>query len=221
MADELDDLEDPPSDPRRRDEARRPPMINDPVALKTGWTAAGRGGANFRTHRLVETAPERFEYRATLHTRLFALLLAGGGLAGVVLGPIYTPPASSPVVAFVFGLLFLLVGAYLYVSETTPIVFDGRRRTFWIGRRDPDRAGPRSTPRPFARFDQIHALQLVPHSNGGGRRGGYRSFELNVVLEDGSRIRLLDHPDGLALDLETETLSALVGVPTWSALDLP
>ena len=37
----------------RNSETFDPADIGDPLALETDWTPAKRGGANFRTHKLV------------------------------------------------------------------------------------------------------------------------------------------------------------------------
>lgn len=67
-------------------EAFDPSRFNDPLALQVEWTPRKSGGANFRTHKLVQVDFNRIEFRATLVAKFFysIFLLVGVGLAGGV-----------------------------------------------------------------------------------------------------------------------------------------
>lgn len=57
-----------------------PVQFEDPLALKIEWTPASRGGANFRTHKLVEAEFSRVEFRAAMGARVFYSIFFFAGL---------------------------------------------------------------------------------------------------------------------------------------------
>ena len=59
--------------------------FNDPIAVKTEWSPAKGGGANFKTHNLVNVDYSRIEFRASIGAKLFYLIFLLVGL-GVMIG---------------------------------------------------------------------------------------------------------------------------------------
>lgn len=57
-------------------------IFRDELANKTEWTPLVRGGANFKTHKLVTVDMNRIEFRASLGSKLFAAVFSwqGSGL---------------------------------------------------------------------------------------------------------------------------------------------
>ena len=43
-----------------------PASLGDSIAMQTDWSPAKSGGANFRTHKLVEINSSRLEFRASI-----------------------------------------------------------------------------------------------------------------------------------------------------------
>ncbi|MFT6213337.1 MAG: hypothetical protein ACJARD_001473 [Alphaproteobacteria bacterium] len=75
-------------------------------------------------------------------------------------------------------------------------------------------------------MDNIYALQIISetisettgNSNDNHRRTRYfKSYELNVVLKDGSRVNILDHGKIERLTEDAQKLSQFLGKPLWSA----
>ena len=62
-----------------------PSHLDDSIAMQTDWTPAKSGGANFRTHRLVEVNTSRMEFRASAGAIAFSLVFLLIGL-GVIIG---------------------------------------------------------------------------------------------------------------------------------------
>ena len=62
-----------------------PLTFNDPVAEKTSWGPAKRGGASFCAHKLVEKAHYRIEFPLVFGAILFYLAFLLTGL-GVLIG---------------------------------------------------------------------------------------------------------------------------------------
>ncbi len=199
-----------------------PSRFDDPVALKTDWTPAKRGGANFRTHRLVAVRPDRHEFRlsigATLFCGVFLLVGLGVGLGAPVAGlsggkPLVSADVLAP---FGFGMLFGGIGGGMLYWFSRPVVFDKRRGYFWKGRYAEDSSLSRGDPAKVTRLAEIHALQLLSERVS-GNKSSYYSYELNLVRKDGRRINVVDHGSREKLREDAKRLGEFLGVPIWDA----
>jgi hypothetical protein len=108
--------------------------------------------------------------------------------------------------------LFVLIGLGLMLGAARWRI-DPVRGRLWR------RARPFSPEREVRTVD-IVALQLLPewvvmH------RSRYWSYELNLVLADGSRVGLMDHGALEAMREDAGRLGALLGVPVWEGEGRP
>lgn len=201
-----------------------PLSLDDPIAMQTDWTPAKSGGANFRTHKLVVVNSDCREFRASIGAKLFYLIFLLAGI-GVLIG-FYLFKLSSDGFSFkmdtimplLFGLIFAGVGGSMLYFCTAPIVFDKRKGFFWKGWKNPDEVFDKNALKHFAKLDQIHALQLISEYCRGDK-SSYYSYELNIVLEDGKRINVVDHGNQSKLRDDATTLSEFLGKPIWDAID--
>jgi hypothetical protein len=117
------------------------------------------------------------------------------------------------------GLAFTTGGACMLYFGTAPIVFDRRRGFFWKGRKNPDHVFDKGTLKHFAELEQIHALQLISKlvRNSGSEDGPFLCYELNLVLEDGKRINVLNQGNQDRLREDADTLAAFLDKPVWDA----
>jgi hypothetical protein len=200
-----------------------PSRFGDPIAMQTGWTPVRSGGANFRTHRLVEIDPNRIEFKASIGARLFYSVFAILGMISIV---IFSFAKSSygkfsfgfeMIMPILIGIAFVFAGVTLYYIGTTPIVFDKYKGCFWKGRKSPDEVSDKQEIKYFAHIGDIHALQLLSEYCSGSR-GYYTSYELNLVLTNGSRINVVDHGNPAKLREDAQILSGFLGKPVWDAI---
>lgn len=190
-----------------------PASLNDPVALKTAWRPAKRGGTNFRTHRLVPDGMQRIVFRPTPASWLFAAAFVGSGPLMAALFylkypfPLGNIPPTMLLVIAGCG-VFSLIGVYFAARNLGTMEFDGVRRVYAA-------RGLR------AGFDNIHALQIVSEYCGGGsgsvRTRSFVSYELNLVLKNGERINLCDHGNIVRLREDAARLAEFLGRPLWDA----
>lgn len=201
-----------------------PATLDDPVALQTEWGPAKSGGTNFRTHQLARADHNRLEFHATWGVKLFAtvfFLMGSAALVGGVTGSFEEGAFafdSDMLIVGGIGLVFAMVGAGMYFFFTAPIVFDKRVGAFWKGRTAPDQTFNRLTLKHYAELKDIHALQLLAERVS-GKNSSYLSYELNVVLHDGSRINVIDHGDLAAILRDAGKLSEFLECPIWDAGD--
>jgi hypothetical protein len=200
-----------------------PSDFDDPIAAQTDWFPAAPGGASFGTHRLVQVSANRVEFSATFGAKFFFLifLFAGLGVLGFQINRIRIGQAyllsQDTLIPVLVGTVFAVVGGCLYWFGTTPRVFDQSRASFWRGRKEPamlDAAGRSENSTPLS---SIHALQLLTEYVS-GNKSSYYSYELNLVLDDGSRINVVDHGNLERLRSDAQTLSQFLGKPVWDAI---
>jgi hypothetical protein len=203
-----------------------PSVFNDPVAMRTEWTPKANGGSNFTTHRMRKVHDQRMEFRATGGMRAFALLflLVGLGVMAIAVPPIMRGEAVfSEEILFplLFGAVFALVGGLMIWFALTPIIFDLGHGYYWRNRKRPDRVIDPAKLKNCVPLARIHALQIlserVSSSNSKGRSSTYFSYELNLVLDDGSRLNVVDHGNIDHLRRDAGELAALLKKPVWDA----
>ncbi len=104
----------------------------------------------------------------------------------------------------------------MFYFGTSPIVFDKYKSSFWKGRKSPDEVSERKEIKYFTELANIHALQIISEYCS-GNKSSYYSYELNLVLKNGSRINVVDHGNLTKLREDAQTLSAFLGKPVWDA----
>lgn len=200
---------------RGRESSFDPSLLGDPVATKTGWDSVGSGYTNIATHKLIEVTPQRLEFRSTIkaYVASAAFLLIGMCLFG------HAIKSSS---SLLFGVIFFGIGVLMMYFGSIPFVFDKREGYLWKGRKKPQSdAVEEHSPRKIALIDEVHAIQLLhelvkTHSQTTGTK--YRdTYELNIVIGDGSRVNVVRHGDKESLLKDAARLSAFLGKPIWNA----
>lgn len=197
-----------------------PAVLNDRIALMTEWTPLARGGANFKTHKLVQVYSNRFEFRTGAGMIIFAAVFAAFGLIfpGVIAFSILSGTKGSMAIMLipaVFGLIFLLIGITVYRTASVPRVFDKDSGYYWKGRTDPNLMLNREYQN-CVRLPDIHAVQIIPEWVR-GNKSSYTSYELNLVLKDGKRLNVIDHGNVAALRTDAEVIAGFLQVPVWDA----
>ena len=117
------------------------------------------------------------------------------------------------------ALLFGGIGGLVGYFTSRPRVFDLAAGWFWVGRK------PISTTKVkrnnnCAPLKMVHALQIVREivtSEGDQSSTSFNSYELNLVLNDGSRINVIDHGDIDKIRTDSARLSKFLNVPVWDA----
>jgi hypothetical protein len=199
---------------RRKENSFDPSLLGDPVAMKTGWDSVGSGYTNIATHKLVEVTPQRLEFRSTLKAYAAAsvFLLIGMCLFG------HAVKSSS---SLLFGVLFFGIGVLMMYFGSIPFVFDKREGYLWKGRKKPESdPGEKHSPRKIALIEEVHAIQLLHEFvKRKTRSWGPRyvdTYEMNIVIGDGSRVTVVRHCDKASMLKDAEKLSIFLGKPIWN-----
>lgn len=198
-----------------------PAVFNDPIALQTAWTPAAGGGANFATHKLHIVHPQRVEFRCSVGMKLMSGVFLGVGL--VVFGVFSqklivgdAPFDAKQLMPLGLGLVFALAGGFLLRNALTPTVFDLNHGYFCKSRQKPEQTMDPSRIKNHARLSDVHALQLISERCS-SKNGSYFSYELNLVLNDGTRINVVDHGNLGDLKRDARLIAELIQKPLWEA----
>jgi hypothetical protein len=184
-----------------------PAELNDPVALKTSWSPLKRGGTNFRTHALFPLTPQRMEFQPTVASKVVGWVFLGVGvlveLVAVVLVLLAQLDLVVAIGLLLFGLVFVVVGVLLKRFIGRPITFDLATRVCARGK--PGAAD--------VSLGSLHALQVVSEYCSG--QSSFYSYELNLVMNDGTRHNVVDHGSLDALRSDAAQLARFLRVPLW------
>ena len=198
--------------------------IGDPFARRTKWTPLKRGGTNILTHNLFMANPNRMEFKASFTSKLFYLSFLVIGF-GVLIGfPYFTQSSdgfaldSNTIIPVLAAFALIAAGCCLYYFRTTPIVFDKQSGFLWKGRKEPDGILTNYNNNQFAKLKTIRALQLISEYIKSDKKA-YYSYELNIVLQDGKRINIVDHGKKDEIEKDAKTLSNFLGKPVWKSYD--
>lgn len=198
-----------------------PEIFNHPIAQRTEWFPLKGGGANFQTHRLDSSNPDVLIFKATMGAQLFCGLFAVIGLLAMVIPTVFFISDGMRdwtllIFALLFGGIFLTVGLVMLYLFALPRVFDTFYGCYYQGWQKPQHTMTmgRSKKHAITHLNDIEAVQVLRESVR-SKNGSYYSYEINLVLEDASRINVIDHGKHQAVIEDAETLAQALGVPLW------
>ncbi|MDP5172046.1 MAG: hypothetical protein NWR72_17505 [Bacteroidia bacterium] len=192
-------------------------LTEEPLASKTSWAPLKPGGSSFKTHRLKEASAHRVAFVSTVGARIFAMVFAVVGLVAMGFGSVIGLAVAGWLGALgglCFGGIFLGVGIWMYREFDREIVFDLQDGMFWRNKR-PNRADSSiETEKEWCRIEDIAAIQLI-REHVSGKDSSFNSYEINLVLKDGSRLNVVDHGGVSQVLADSEVLGRFLGVPVW------
>lgn len=202
-------------------------QFNDELADRVRWDPVKSGGTNMRTHQLVIEEPFVAKFRATIGYLIFCciFLLIGVGIIGGVLYSMYnkgkltdTGSLIRIVMPLGFGSIFTLTGLFTLYGALSPIRFDKQTGDFRKGRKAANTMGAHETDAEsgLVKLNTIHALQLIKERCR-TKNSTYYSYELNLVLESGQRINVVDHGGLNRIPEDANQLSQFLCIPVWDA----
>ncbi len=201
-----------------------PSIYQDETASKISWEPLKSGGASFCTHTLQESSVGRYEYKPSGATKLFALIFLILGLLAMigfaVLG--LTEERRFLYFGVPFGSIFFIIGLVIYLFLSAPCVFDFNAGVYYRGRKSAKNdLSPDNKTKCW--LNNIYAIQLIRErcvSRSSDRKRiahDYYSYELNLVLKDGTRLNVIDHGKLEVIIADAEKLGQLLKVPVWNA----
>jgi hypothetical protein len=199
-----------------------PARYGDPVAEKAQWHPIKSGGSNFCTRKLKVIEYQRAEFRPTVGAFLFYIVFIVMGMGALIVFPaadFFDSDLSDSLAFFIpiiVGGVFVVVGTLGVINGTTPIVFDRLGGYFYRGRKNPLHVADKTGLKNFVEIGRIHALQIVSEYCRSDK-SSYYSYELNLVIDDGERINVIDHGNLTRIRGDAATLATFLGVSVWDA----
>lgn len=192
-------------------------QLNDSVALKAEWHPLKSGGASFKTNNLVKLSSSVYRYQLSNGGKLFLAIFGFIGLIFILFGLtiLIIGKLVMSMLLLGFGLIFCLISYSLYKVMAYPKVFDASLGIYWVGHRRPKLAGNRQSKQQLVYFSEIHALQVLS-KRVRSKNGSFTCYEINLVLNDGLRLNLVNHGNYAEILADAVTLSALLSKPVWN-----
>ena len=199
--------------------------FNNPVAEKTDWSPLKPGGTNFRTHKFSKGMGVA-SFKPTRGNLVFSgVFMVVGILATVIMIKLNTDSGDStgilPFLINLVPLVFFIVGFFLLRSSTKPIVFNKTTGYFWKGRLKENEKPEQKPLKVYCKLIDIVALQIISErvksssSSSSGGSSSFRSYEINLVLQDASRLNVIDHGNKKKLMEDAQQLASYLRVPIW------
>jgi len=191
---------------------------DDPVAGKTQWEPAKSGGASFKTQKLTSENGV-LKVSSTVGHRIFGLVFLIPGLAAVLVGcpwSISNGEWGTGLFFLVWGVLFGGAGALILIMQK-PFTIDPLRGVYYRGKLDMSAPATLDPDKRGSTHD-IHAIQLLSErirSSSSSGSSSYRSYELNLVFKDGSRINVMDHGKQAAIEEAAQVIAGALNIPVW------
>lgn len=195
-----------------------PQIFNSSVALKTSWSPLARSGASFKTHHFTFSSDKAF----TVPTKMYLLFLCAftgitiGGGPAILQHQIELANTQNIVICSTAILLFTIASIYLIIDAFSSRTFDLINQRYYKGI-FPSRPGP-FAPK-IIPFSSIAAIQLLSEKIS-TKKKVFKSYEFNLVLQDGKRVNIVDHVDEFSIIEDATEMANLLNIPLWNAIDI-
>ena len=207
---------------RKRYPVLDPREFDDPVAVQTDWTPMAAGGYRRTLHRLKPIAPDVLCFQATPYRHYqtliygLALVVFSVTLLGQLWGGLRQPDQVWLVVMLVptvlmCGLTVLKLSRVIVIDGGAAEVRIGLPRLNWLNRW----LSRRSWLCHRIAFDSVYSVQLLDEEVRRRGRVPFWSYELNLVLQNGQRIHLIDHGNQREIRWDAGDLAKIINVPIW------
>ena len=189
------------------------------LKLKVDTSPLKIGGANFKTNVLLEVSSSKLVYKPSHGVAIFCFSFLAVGLGVLFFSILPIIKGSTQIMGtqwflILFGLLFTGAGVFMFYNFYKPRVFDKQLGFYYKSYKlDPNQKSKNNKNKPI-RLKSIKAIQIIGE-HVSNDKGSFKSFELNLVLEDGTRRNVVDHGNLKAIIGDAERLSEFLNIPIW------
>ncbi|MDX1629765.1 MAG: hypothetical protein R3345_13755 [Fulvivirga sp.] len=194
-------------------------QFDDPIAENTGWTPIKPGGSNFKSQELKLTPQNQLKVVKSKAGKAFYLIFAVVGL-GVMIAAFNTSTGTEDdtlrlLMMVGFGAIFFLVGTVPLFKAGKLYIFDKSAGYCWTGKTHPRDIVRAEEMDKMIKLDRIKGLQILSERISGSKGRSYRSYELNLILDDHERVNVMDHGNYSSIQKDAKTLSDYLEVPVF------
>lgn len=196
-----------------------PAIFNHPLALKTSWEPLKHGGASYKNVDLIKVDSNTLEYKPNITSKVFAYLLLIGPILFLIISHFIFKSTnnSSDVFMLLVPIVIIITGAVTTYFLHRPHKFDKRLGYHYKSYKTPTSKREIKTAHGWTLLSSVEALQIIKERVR-TKNSSYKSYEINLVLENGSRRNVIDHGNYEAVKKNAETISEFLGVPYWDAV---
>lgn len=193
--------------------------MNVNIKSKVETSPLKGGGTSFKTNVLVEESNSKVYYKPSIGVALFSFIFLAIGLGVLFFGIVPLFKNGFNALKFewfliLFGLIFAAAGGFMFYFFYMPRVFDKQLGIYYKAYNVDIHKIKKDTSKKYIPLKSIVAIQLIgEHVQ--SDKGSYKSFELNLVLNDSSRKNVVDHGNLKSIITDAEILSAFLNVPIW------
>jgi len=205
-----------------------PPWADDPIAKSIEWTGTAAWGSDPSPNpkgavvRIRSVSASRIEFQPGSARKWHATMLflsAVGAILVYVATSSFTRALLAPLICMSLSVVVWLVR--LVTGET--LVFDKQLGMYWLGKSQPAPVVGAVSSGRLGRISDIYALQLVstrryvgdPRMGAGSETKEFPTYELNLVLQDGTRLSTVCLDDYGSIDHDAKILAAFLQRPLW------
>ena len=201
-----------------------PEKFQNPLAEKISWQGMGKNNPSSTSTVLFEREPGVLSYKPSMTGWVFSLIFILTGFLSVVVYFFIPVTGDAPKwLLLLVGVLFMVVGVYIFLQSSRTIAFDENRGIFYRGKKaegSMETKGRQST----VPFSDIHALQLLLRmsrvSTTDNRPDRFVPvYELNLVKADGERVHVITYSHSEKAREVAYMLSDRLHVPVWDGID--
>lgn len=193
-------------------------FTDDSIKKQVDISPLKSGGASFKTNVLIQESKYRLVYKPYVGVAIFCFifLAIGLGLLFFSFFPFNGNSNNMNLTLIVVGLIFTIVGSFMFYSFYKPRVFDKQLGLYYRAYNFKPKRLNEDNNKGYIPLSTIIAIQIIgEHVN--SDNGSYRSFELNLVLDDNSRRNVVDHGHLKSIINDAHILSKFLNVPIWHA----
>lgn len=191
------------------------------IKSKVDTSPLKSGGASFKTNVLIKESSSKLIYKPSIGAALFSFIFLAIGLGVLFFGlfPLFKTNTENATLNWflpIFGLVFSGAGGLMFYYFYKPRVFDKQLGFYYKAYKPEIHNIKKDTSETYISLNSVIAIQIIgEHVR--SDKGSYKSFELNLVLEDGSRKNVIDHGNLKAIIDDAQVLSDFLNVQIWHA----
>lgn len=179
------------------------------------------GGASFKTNVLIAESSSKLVYKPAIGVAFFCLIFLTVGLGVLFFNLVPLFKNNFDIAALnwfliIFGLIFTGASLFMFYKFYIPAVFDKQLGMYYKTYSFKLHKTNRQSEDNYVTLKSIVAIQIIgEHVK--SDKGSYKSFELNLVLDDASRKNVVDHGNLKSIIDDAHVLSNFLNVPIWHA----
>lgn len=198
-------------------------IFRNALAEKVSWQPQKRGGSNFKNFKLVLNGSRSLVYKPTTISYFVSSLFLIGPFIYFIF--FFLKDTSSirdqflepPFIIIVP--IFLGVAIFMGYKMLRPQGFNKQLGYHYKSYKKPTSQREVPDSKYWTKLEDVQAIQII-EERVKTKNSSYRSYELNLVLKDASRINVIDHSKYEQIKEDARVIADFIGIPYWDAVDM-